>query len=130
MKNRFWLLILLTGVGCIAFGCAALKGVPQGSVLLGVYEGTFNGTGNEGSVEVKLYRAPDGSEPCFGNLGEGGSYLNFSGEIRENELTGQILLPLEGTLSGKISSDGKVLSGTYKFTVPPFDHGTWRARKK
>jgi len=45
------------------------------------------------------------------------------------ELQGQILLPLEGTIAGKLSADGQVLSGTYKFTLPPFDHGTWQARK-
>ena len=33
------------------------------------------------------------------------------------EIGGAILLPLEGTLSGKISSGGEVLSGTYKFTA-------------
>jgi len=115
-----------------AFGCASatITGVPEGSVLVGVYAGTFNGTGNEGSTEVKLYRSPDGGRPVFGNLGEEGSYLKFRGEMNENELQGQILLPLEGTISGKLSADGEALSGTYKFTLPPFDHGTWNAQKQ
>ncbi len=132
MKQNFWLLMLILSAACAAFGCASatITGVPQGSVLVGVYEGTFNGTANEGSVEVKLYRSPDGGKPFFGNFGEEGSYLNFRGEMKANELQGQILLPLEGTISGKFSADGEALSGTYKFTVPPFDHGTWQTRKQ
>ena len=115
-----------------AFGCASatITGVPEGSVLVGVYAGTFNGTGNEGSTEVKLYRSPDGGRPFFGHFLEEGSYLNFKGEMKEDELAGQILLPLEGTIAGKLSAEGESLSGTYKFTLPPFDHGTWNARKQ
>ena len=132
MKNKFWLLVLVTGVACAVFGCAStlVTGVPEGSVLVGVYQGSFNGTGNEGSVEVKLYRSPDGGKPFFGNFGEEGSFLNFRGEIRDNELQGEILLPLEGTITGKLTADGESMSGMYKFTIPPFDHGTWQAQKQ
>jgi hypothetical protein len=79
MLKNLWLLMLILSAACAAFGCASatITGVPQGSVLVGVYEGTFNGTANEGSVEVKLYRSPDGSKPFFGNFGKEGSYLNF-----------------------------------------------------
>ena len=132
MKNRFWLLVMMASVACLAFGCAGMTvtGVPEGSVLTGVYEGTFNGTANEGSIEVKLYESPDGSKLFFGSLGESGAYLNFRGEIKGSELQGQILLPSEGNVAGKLSSDGDTLSGTYKFTLPPFDHGTWQAQKQ
>jgi hypothetical protein len=131
MKKNLWLLMLALSTACAAFGCASatITGVPEGSVLVAVYEGTFNGTANEGSVEVKLYRSPDGSQPFFGNFDEEGSYLNFRGEMKADELQGQILLPLQGTISGKLSADGEALSGTYKFTIPPFDHGTWQAQK-
>jgi hypothetical protein len=132
MKNRFWLLMIVTGVACAVFGCASsvVTGVPEGSVLIGLYQGTFNGAYNEGSIEVKLYRSPDGSELCYGNFGEEGSYLNFRGKMQGDEMQGEVLLPLEGTISGKLSSDGEALKGTYKFTLPPFDHGTWQARKQ
>jgi len=132
MKKNLWLVMLATSAACAALGCASatITGVPEGSVLVGVYEGTFNRAFNEGSVEVKLYRSPDGGKPVFGNLGEEGSYLNFRGEMKADELKGKILLPLEGAISGKLSSDGKALNGTYKFTLPPFDHGTWQARKQ
>lgn len=132
MKIILWLLLLGSGTACLMFGCtsATITGVPDGSVLVGVYQGTFDGVANQGSIEVKLYRSPDGGQPVFGNFGEEGSYLNFRGEMQADELQGQILLPLEGTIAGKISSGGQALSGTYKFTVPPFDHGTWQARKQ
>jgi len=132
MKKNFWLLILMTSAACAVLGCAStlVTGVPEGSVLVGVYQGSFNGTGNEGSVEVKLYRSPDGGKPFFGNFGEEGSYLNFKGEMMADELQGQILLPLEGTISGKLTADGESMSGMYKFSIPPFDHGTWQAQKQ
>ena len=132
MKKKLWLMMLMASIACAAFGCAdvTITGVPEDSVLIGVYKGTFNGAYNEGSVEVKLYRAPDGTKPCFGHFGENGSYLNFRGEISAGELQGEVLLPLEGTISGNLSADGNVLSGTYKFTIAPFDHGTWQAQKQ
>ena len=131
MKKK-WLLMFMASIAWAAFGCTSeiVTGVPQDSVLVGVYEGTFNGVYNEGSIEVKLYRSPDGDRPVFGHFLEEGSYLNFSGEMAEDELQGQILLPLEGTIAGKLSADGEALSGTYKFSLPPFDHGTWNARKQ
>jgi hypothetical protein len=132
MKKNLWLLMIVSCTAFVMFGCAsaAVTGVPEGSVLVAIYEGTFNGTGNEGSIEVKLYRAPDGSRPCYGNFGEEGAYLNFRGELKGDDLQGEILLPMEGTISGKLAPDGETMSGTYKFTVPPFDHGTWQAQKK
>jgi len=132
MKKNLWLVLLMTSAACVALGCASatITGVPEGSVLVGVYEGTFNGAFNEGSIEVKLYQSPEGGKLFYGNLGEEGSYVNFTGEIKADELQGQILLPLEGTISGKLSADGQTLSGTYKFTLPPFDHGTWQASRQ
>ena len=132
MKKKFWLLMLVSNIAWLAFGCnsAIVTGVPEGSVLVGLYQGTFNGVYNEGSLEVKLYRSPAGGRPFFGHFLEEGSYLNFEGEMNADELQGQILLPLEGAISGKLSLDGEALNGTYKFTLPPFDHGTWKARKQ
>jgi len=65
MTKKFWLMMLLSSAARAAFGCSStiMTGVPQGSVLVGVYQGTFNGAFNEGSVKVKLYRSPDGGNP-------------------------------------------------------------------
>ncbi|UCD82346.1 MAG: hypothetical protein JSW26_13250 [Desulfobacterales bacterium] len=109
MKKNIWLLILMSSVAWTAFGCtsSAVTGVPEGSVLISVYEGTFSGAFNEGSIEVKLHRSPDGSELCYGHFEEEGSYLNFRGEFKADELQGEVLLPLEGTIAGTLSSDGE-----------------------
>ena len=132
MKNKFSLLVLMAGVAFAVFGCASalVTGVPEGSVLTGVFEGTFNGTMNEGTIEVKLYESTDGSRLFFGTLDEEGAFLHFKGGINENNLQGQILLPSEGTIDGELSADGDSISGTYKFSLPPFNHGTWQARKQ
>jgi hypothetical protein len=55
-EKKLWLFIVMTGAACSMFGCAAMTVVPQGSLLIGVYKGTFNGVHNEGSVEIKLYQ--------------------------------------------------------------------------
>ena len=130
MKKNLWLLLLVSCTACAVFGFTAMTGVPQGSVLVGVYKGAFNGDYNEGSIEVKLYQSPEGNYRFDGNLGQNGNFVNIEGEMKAGELQGQILLPFEGTLSGKLSTDGESLSGTYKFNVPPYDHGTWQARKQ
>ena len=130
MKKNLWLLLLVSCTACAVFGCTAMTGVPQGSVLVGVYKGAFNGDYNEGSIEVKLYQSPEGNYRFDGNLGQNGNFVNIEGEMKAGELQGQILLPFEGTLSGKLSTDGESLSRTYKFNVPPYDHGTWQARKQ
>jgi hypothetical protein len=141
MKKNPWLVMLMAGIACLALGCAAMTGVPQGSVLIGVYRGTFDGAFNAGSIEVRLYQAPDGSKMFYGYFDQRGSSLNFKGTMQEGELRGQILLPVEGPISGKLSPDGDSLSGDYKFNVLPlnsdpsrtwslFDHGTWQARKQ
>jgi hypothetical protein len=141
MKKNLWQAMLAASVACVVFGCASMTGVPKGSVLTGVYRGTFKGAYNEGSVELRLYQARDGSRTLNGHFGQEGSYLNFEGTMQAGDLQGQILLPVEGTIAGKLSPDGESLSGDYKFTVPPldlgtsriwslFDHGTWQALKQ
>jgi len=130
MKKNLWLLLLVLCAANAVFGCTAMTGVPQGSVLVGVYKGAFNGDYNEGSIEVKLYQSPENDYRFDGHLGQDGNFVNIEGEMKAGELQGQILLPFEGTLSGKLSADKESLSGTYKFAVPPYDHGTWQARKQ
>jgi hypothetical protein len=141
MKKNLWLVMLMAGIACFVFGCAAMTGIPRGSVLIGVYKGTFDGAFNAGSVELRLYQAPDGSKTFTGYFDQLGSSLQFRGTVQEDELRGQILLPVEGPISGRLSPDGQSLSGDYKFNVLPlnsgasrtwslFDHGTWQARKQ
>jgi hypothetical protein len=111
--------------------CAALTGVPQGSVLLGVYEGSFNGKFDSGTIEVKLYQSPTGAKIFTGSFMEGAQFpANFNGQMNDGKMQGSLIGDLDGTVSGELSADGGSMSGTYKINDPPFDHGTWNARKK
>jgi len=112
-------------------GCAAMQGLPQGSVLAGDYEGPFNGKFFWGSIEVKLYDAPGGSRPVFGRLKQEAEegFLDFRGEVKGSRMEAQITIA-DGTVSGELSADGKSMTGTYRLTDPPFDQGTWNAQKR
>jgi len=111
--------------------CAALTGVPQGSVLLGVYEGSFNGKFDSGTIEVKLYQSPTGAKIFTGSFMEGAQFpANFNGQMNDGKMQGSLIGDLDGTVSGELSADDGSMSGTYKINDPPFDHGTWNAQKK
>jgi hypothetical protein len=108
-----------------------MQGLPQGSVLTGDYEGSFDGKFFWGSIEVKVYEAPGGSRPVFGRLKQQAEegFLDFRGEVKGSRLEAQFTIA-DGSISGELSADGKSMTGTYRLTDPPFDQGTWNARKR
>jgi hypothetical protein len=112
-------------------GCAALQGLPQGSVPTGDYQGRFDGKFFWGTIEVRVYEAPGGGRPVIGNLQQdarqGG--LVFRGEVRGSRMEAQFGF-VYGSVTGELSPDGRTMSGTYTFTDPPFDQGTWTASKR
>jgi hypothetical protein len=131
MNKYFWLLVIILGTTFALSGCAALTGVPQGSVLLGVYEGSFNGKFDWGTIEVKLYQSPAGAKIFTGAFMEGAEFpANFNGQMNEGKMQGALIGDLDGTVSGELTADGRSMSGTYKINDPPFDHGTWNAQKR
>lgn len=112
-------------------GCAALSGVPQGSVLLGVYEGSFNGKFDWGTIEVKLYQTPGGGKIFTGAFMEDSEFpAYFNGQKYNEKMQGALSGPQDGTVLGELSADGRSMSGTYKVNDPPFDHDTWSAQKR
>ena len=124
--------ILILAAACVLFGCASLEGLPQGAVLVAEYQGSFTGKFFWGSMGIKVYEAPGGSRPVIGWLeqeAELGSMVVFRGDMQGPRFQGQFTLAA-GTISGELTADGRFLSGTYNFTDPPFDHGTWQAQKK
>ena len=126
---RKMIFILAASLSMLA--CAALSGVPQGSALLGVYEGSFNGKFDWGTIEFKLYQTPAGVKVFTGSFMEGAQFpANFSGQMADGKMQGELIGDLNGTLSGELSADGRSMSGTYKINDPPFDHGTWKAQKR
>ena len=129
--KRILVLVMVWGIAFILCSCAAMQGLPQGSVLTGDYEGSFNGKFFWGSIEVKVYDAPGGSRLVFGRLNqeaEQGS-IDFRGEVKGPRLEAQFTIA-DGSVSGELSADGRSMSGTYKIADPPFDHGTWSAQKR
>jgi hypothetical protein len=112
-------------------GCAAMTGLPQGSVLVGDYQGSFNGKFFWGTIEVQVYEAPGGSRPVFGRLKQEAEegFTDFRGQVTGNRMEASFTIA-DGTVSGELSPDGLTMSGTYRFTDFPFDQGTWKATRR
>ena len=119
------LILLLTA------GCASMMGLPQGSVLVGDYQGSFNGKFFWGTIEVQVYEAPGGARPVFGRLKQQAEegFTDFRGQMTGNRLEAQFTIA-DGTVTGELSPDGRSMTGTYRFTDFPFDQGPWTATKR
>jgi len=132
MKNNILLrAIIVLAASLSMLGCTALSGIPKGSALLGVYEGSFNGKFDWGAIEVKLYQTPSGTKVFSGSFMEGSQFpASFNGQLADGKMQGALIGDLDGTVSGELSADGRFMSGTYKINDPPFDHGTWKAQKR
>lgn len=130
-RNISRLRVVALFVSFALFGCAAMTGIPKGSTLLGVYEGSFNGKFDWGTIEFKLYQTPSGTKVFTGSFMEGTQFpANFTGQLADGKIHGSLIGDLDGTLSGELSADGRSMSGIYKIDDPPFDHGTWKAQKR
>jgi len=132
MHTSFRLFLIILGTTLALSGCAALSGVPEGSVLEGVYDGSFTGKFFWGTIQVKVYEASGGLRPVFGWIeqeAQQGVYQNFRGAMKGSRFEGQFTVA-NGAISGELSADGALLTGLYNFTDWPFDQGTWNARKK
>jgi hypothetical protein len=132
MKNIIFLKKMFVLAASLAMcSCAGMQGLPQGSVLAGDYQGSFNGKFFWGSIEVKVYNAPGGARPVFGQLRQEAEegFLDFRGEVKGSRLEAQFTIA-DGAISGELSADGRSIAGTYRLTDPPFDQGTWNAQKR
>ena len=130
-KNILLKTIFFLSASFVLYSCASMQGLPQGSVLTGDYEGSFNGKFSWGSIEIKVYDAPGGSKPIFGRLKQLAeeAFLDFRGELKGSRLEAQFTIAA-GSVSGELSADGKSMSGTYRITDGPGDQGTWNAQKR
>lgn len=132
MKKKILLgAVLVLIAGPALCGCAAMTGIPKGSALMGVYEGSFSGKFDWGTIEVKLYRTPADTTVFTGSFMEGAQFpANFDGQMTGGKLQGALIGDIDGSLTGEVSADGRSMSGTYKINDPPFDHGTWKVQKR
>jgi hypothetical protein len=129
-KNQLGAVLVLIA-GLALCGCAAMTGIPKGSTLLGVYEGSFNGKFDWGTIEFKLYQTSDGTKVFTGSFMEGAQFpADFRGQVIGGKIEGSLIGNLDGTLAGELSADGRSMTGTYKIDDPPFDHGTWKAQRR
>ena len=114
--------------------CADLKNVPEGSQSLGVFEGTFGGKLHDGTVRIELFQTPQGGKMFEGNFTGGDVQVTVfvRGTMTANKLEGEFEAPVDGTLTGQLSSDGNQLSGSFTMESPEVqpDSGTWKAMKK
>jgi hypothetical protein len=108
-----------------------MMGLPQGSVLTGDYQGSFEGKFFWGTIEIQVYAAPGGARPVFGRLKQQAEegFTDFRGQVTGNRLEAQFTIA-DGAVTGELSPDGGTLSGTYRFTDFPFDQGTWKAARR
>ena len=123
---------LLVGLAVLLLGgCASVTGLPQGSVQIGDYKGSFNGHFIWGDIEVQVYEAPGGARPVIGNMQQTGqqNMLVFRGEVTGNRLEATYGF-LYGSVTGELSPDGTTWSGTFKIEDGPQDQGTWKATRR
>ena len=115
----------------IAVGCATAPGVPQGSVLTGDYQGSFDSQYSWGKIKIKVYDGPDGSRPVFGELEPASGLVMgiFRGHMKGSRLEATFF-QANGTVTGELSADGKTMSGTFTFANVLGPPGTWSAQKK
>jgi hypothetical protein len=131
MKRIITMMAVALAAALIAGGCASAPGVPQGSVLMGDYQGRFNSQYSWGNIKIRLYEAPDGSRPVSGQLNpEAGTIMGvFRGQMNGSRLEGQFL-EANGTITGELSPDGNSMSGTFSFPNVLGPPGTWTAQKQ
>ena len=130
------LIFIFLGVVCLLISCAGSKFIPEGSQPLGVYEGSFSGDMFQGSLRIHLFQTPEGDKLFKANFlrditdRDVPSAFFVRGKITANSLEGEMQGDFSGTLTGKLSSDGNRLTGSYNVTAMDLDNGTWQAQKK
>ena len=129
-------IFIFLGVVCLLISCAGSKFIPEGSQSLGVYEGSFSGDMFQGSLRIHLFQTPEGDKLFKANFlrditdRDVPSAFFVRGKITANSLEGEMQGDFSGTLTGKLSSDGNRLNGSYNVTAMDLDNGTWQAQKK
>ncbi len=131
MKKVIMLMAAALVALLIAVGCATAPGVPQGSVLTGDYQGSFDSQYSWGKIKIKVYDGPDGSKPVFGELEPASGRVMgiFRGHMKGSRLEADFF-QASGTVTGELSADGKTMSGTFTFANVLGPPGTWSAQKK
>ena len=136
MKKKSLTILIFIGVVFFLMSSADAKFIPKGSQSLGVYEGSFSGDMFQGSLRIHLFQTPEGDKLFKADFlrditdRDVPSAFFVRGKITANSLEGEMQGDFSGTLTGKLSSDGNRLTGSYNVTAMDLDNGTWQAQKK
>ncbi len=128
--------MILFWAGCFLMSCTWSKSIPERSQSLGVYDGPFDGVRYSGTVRVELFQTPDGAKLFRATVAVEPNEvlvpkaLFIRGEMTGNTLQGEFQASATGTFNGRLSPDGKQLTGTFEIISPGLNEGTWKARKK
>jgi hypothetical protein len=125
MNKVSWVLLLFLWLAVA--GCAAMTPVPEGSQLVGTYQGLMWG-GIDGPIQVKLFQTQTGDTVFSGQLinAANGAVSEFHGTVMGNYMDGKIGLIL-GTIDGQLSADGTQMSGSLKLAQ---FHAAWSASQE
>ena len=136
MKRKFLTIFIFIGVACLLISCVGAKFIPEGSQSLGVYEGSFSSDMMQGSLRIHLFQTPEGDKLFEATLIRGTTDPTVTktffarGKVTANSLEGEMQGNSSGSLTGKLSSGGNRLTGSFNLTAPGPDNGTWKAQKK
>ena len=136
MREKSYTRFIILTIVCLLMNCAGLKFIPKGSQSLGIYEGSFNGDVHNGDLRFHLFQTHEGDKLFEANFVRNtqdptvGRDFFVQGKMEASSLKGEMQGKFDGTLNGKISSDGNRLTGSYNITTPDIDKGTWQAQKK
>ena len=136
MREKSYTSFIILIIVCLLISCAELRFIPEGSQSMGVYEGSFDGNVYNGDLLFHLFQTPEGDKLFEANFVRNtqdptvGPDFFVRGKMEASSLKGEMQGEFNGTLTGKISSDGNRLTGSYNITTPDVDKGTWQAQKK
>ena len=136
MREKSYTSFIILIIVCLLISCAELRFIPEGSQSMGVYEGSFDGNVYNGDLRFHLFQTPEGDKLFEANFVRNtqdptvGPDFFVRGKMEASSLKGEMQGEFNGTLTGKISSDGNRLTGSYNITTPDVDKGTWQAQKK
>jgi len=136
MRKKSYTSFIVLAIVCLLISCAEVKFIPKGSQSLGVYKGSFSGDMWQGDLQIHLFQTPEGDELFEANFLRDTTdptvrhTFFVRGNMKSNSLEGKMQGDFTGTLTGKLSSDGNRLNGSYSITTPDVDKGTWQAQKK
>ena len=131
MKKIIFLFCILLLVSGLQYGCSGKAGLPQGAQKTAEYHGDFDSYKNSGIVQISFYKLQDGSTVCKGffRTTQGMMYWNLTGAVKGNQVQAGFQGRRTGHLTGTLSSDGTIVSGTFELTSSITDHGTWEGKR-